>query len=155
MADLRTALTGAGLLDVRTYIQSGNAVARSRLGRSALQSLVHSVIAKKIGADIAVLARTYDQLERVMKRNPFPRAAASRTYFTLLESSPSTAILKEQLRMDFSPDEVKITDDAICTLYGTKFSDSKFNNNFYERKLKVIATTRNFNTMSRLLEMSK
>jgi len=38
-------------------------------------------------------------------------------------------------------------------MYATKLSDSKFTGNFFERKLKVAATTRNFNTMTRLLEM--
>ena len=52
------------------------------------------------------------------------------------------------------PDEVVLVDDIIYTLYATKYSDSKFNNNFYERKLKVAATTRNFNTMSRCVELS-
>jgi uncharacterized protein YdeI (YjbR/CyaY-like superfamily) len=35
--------------------------------------------------------------------------------------------------------------------FATRYSDSKFNNNFFERKLKVAATTRNFNTMTKLL----
>jgi uncharacterized protein (DUF1697 family) len=56
MAELRAALTRAGLLDVQTYIQSGNVVARSRLARSALQAPVHDVIAQSIGADITVFS---------------------------------------------------------------------------------------------------
>lgn len=154
MAELRPALSAVGLLDVRTYIQSGNVIAKSDLAQSAIQSLVHEVIARQIGTDITIVALTHEQIKRVMNNNPFPLNAASRTYFSLLASHPSPELLELMFRLDFSPDEVKVIDDTIYTLYKTKLSDSKFHNNFFERKLKVPATTRNFNTMSRLLELS-
>lgn len=154
MAELRTALTNAGLLDVQTYIQSGNVVAKSGLDQSSIQSLVHEVIAREIGADIAVIARTHDQLKRAKEGNPFPLSAASRIYFSLLAASPASHLIEELCQFDFSPDSVKVVGNTLYTLYATKHSDSKFNNNFFERKLKVAATTRNFNTMSRLVELS-
>ncbi len=154
MAELRVALSNAGLLDVQTYIQSGNVIAKSDLGQSSLESLVHEVIFREICADIAVIARTHEQLKRVMEDNPFPFSAASRTYFSLLSVPAQPHLTEELSRIDFSPDSVRVGQDAIYTLYATKHSDSKFNNNFFERKLKVPATTRNFNTMSRLVELS-
>lgn len=154
MAELRTALINAGLLDVQTYIQSGNVVAKSDLDQSSIRSLVHEVIAREIGADIAVIARTHDQLKRAMEDNPFPLSAASRTYFSLFAAPPASHLIEELYQLDFSPDSVKVVGNTLYTLYATKHSDSKFNNNFFERKLKVAATTRNFNTMSRLVELS-
>lgn len=154
MAELRAALSDAGLLDVQTYIQSGNVIARSALAQSSLESLVHDAISREIGADIAVIARTHEQLKRVMKGNPFPLSAASRTYFSLFSVPAAAHLTKELSRLDFSPDSVQTGQDALYTLYATKHSDSKFDNNFFERKLKVSATTRNFNTMSRLVELS-
>lgn len=154
MAELRAALSNSGLSDVHTYIQSGNVVAKSALDQMSVQALVHDVIAREIGADIAVIARTHDQLKRVMEGNPFPLSAASRTYFSLLAVLPTVHLVGELSQLDFSPDSVRIVNDAIYTLYATKHSDSKFNNNFFERKLKVAATTRNFNTMSRCVELS-
>lgn len=153
MADLRAALSNAGLMDVKTYIQSGNVVAKSRLDQLSIQSLVHEVIAREIGADITVIARTHDQLTRVLEGNPFPLNAAPHTYFSVLATRPAAPLAEALRRMDFSPDSVRVTDDTVYTLYATKHSDSKFNNNFFERKLKVTATTRNFNTMSRLVEL--
>ncbi len=154
MADLRAALTDAGLLDVRTYIQSGNAVAKSVLDASAIETLVHNTIANRIGPDIAVIARTHAQIQDVLERNPFPPDAASRTYFTLLGTTPETSLLATFEQTDFSPEDIRVDGDTIYTLYATKYSDSKFNNNFFERKLGVTATTRNFNTMTRMLDMS-
>jgi uncharacterized protein (DUF1697 family) len=154
MAPLRAALSEAGLKDVRTYIQSGNVVAVSDLSRSRLEKLVHEVIEKNSGGDITVLARTAAQFRSTLKRNPFTRADTSRLYFTLLVSPPDPNLLKDFLSIDFSPDAVRVVDSTIYTLYATKYSDSKFNNNFFERKLKVAATTRNFNTMTKLAALS-
>jgi uncharacterized protein (DUF1697 family) len=154
MVELRTALRNAALLDVQTYIQSGNVVAKSRLDQSSIQSLVHEIIAREIGADIAVIARTHDQLKHVLEDIPFPQTAASRTYFSLLAAPPASHLIDDLRQLDFSPGGVKVIGNTIYTLYATKHRDSKFNNNFFERKLRVTATTRNFNTMSRLVELS-
>lgn len=155
MTDLRAALSNAGLLDVQTYIQSGNVLARSALDQLSVQTLVHEVIAREIGADIAVIVRTHGQLKRVMEGNPFPSSAASRTYFSLLAAPPAAELAEDLSRLDFSPESIKVVNDTIYTLYATKLSDSKFNNNYFERKLKVAATTRNFNTMSRCVALSE
>ncbi|WP_374627989.1 DUF1697 domain-containing protein, partial [Devosia sp.] len=50
MAELRVALSKAGLLDVQTYIQSGNVIAQTELTQSSLEALVHQVILREIGA---------------------------------------------------------------------------------------------------------
>lgn len=90
---------------------------------------------------------------KVMAGNPFPAGMAARTYFSLLAAPPDAHLADALARLDFSPDGVRIVGDAIYTLYATKLSDSKFNNNFFERKLGVAATTRNFNTLSRCLAL--
>lgn len=154
MAPLRAALGKAGLKDAQTYIQSGNVIATSKLTQSKLEQMVHDVIKKKFGGDIAVVARDAANFSNILKRNPFTRADTSRLYFSLLASRPDAALVKQLLSIDFSPDQLRIVDDVIYILYATKLSNSKFNNNFFERKLDVAATTRNFNTMTKLVELS-
>lgn len=151
MASLRTALTKVGLKDVRTYIQSGNVIASSELTQAALERLVHEVIHRNFGGDIAVVARTARQFEDILKRNPFADADGARLYFTLFVSLPDKKLLKAFLSTDFSPDQVRSVNNSIYTLYATQHRNSKFNNNFFERKLKVKATTRNYNTMLKLV----
>ena len=154
MAPLRAALSKAGLNDVRTYIQSGNVIAASKLTQAALESLVHEVIRKSFGGDIAVIARTAEQFAGILKRNPFADADGVRLYFSLLATAPDKKLLKELLSTDFSPDQVRFVKNTIYTLYATKHSDSKFNNNFFERKLRVTASTRNLNTMVKLVALA-
>lgn len=154
MAPLRAALTKAGLNDVRTYIQSGNVIAASKLTQAALESLVHEVIRKSFGGDIAVIARTAGQFAGILKRNPFKDADGARLYFSLFATEPDKKLLKGLLSTDFSPDHVRFVKNTIYTLYATKHSDSKFNNNFFERELKVTATTRNLNTLVNLVALA-
>jgi uncharacterized protein (DUF1697 family) len=154
MAPLRAALTRAGLGNVRTYIQSGNVIATSTLRPPQLEERVHDVIQKDLGADLMVVARTAEQFRDILRRNPFAEADTSRLYFSLLGSPPDAERLSDFLATEWSPDQVRIVGDVVFTLYATKHSDSKFNNNFFERKLNVAATTRNFNTMTKLVELS-
>jgi len=182
MADLRAALTAAGLAGVQTYIQSGNAVARSALGPAKLEAWVQGVIATKIGPELTVVVRTPLQLARILERNPFAVRAVqqattkaqtqttarpttqataqeatpdttARQYFSLLASAPEPSAVQALQQTDFSPDLVQLDGDTIYALYATKYSDSKFNNSYFERKLKVAVTTRNFNTMTKMLAM--
>lgn len=154
MAELRIALADAGLADVRTYIQSGNVIAKSDLDPTGISQLAHDTIKQKIGADITVITRTQEQIKGILAGNPFPNADLSRLYYSLLSSPPAPELLQKFHELDFSPDELRVADDTIYTLYATRLSDSKFTNNFFERTLKIASTTRNFNTMSRLVELS-
>lgn len=154
MTPLREALAVAGLGGVRTYIQSGNVIATSDLTQVEVEKLVHDVIHTGFGAKIAVLARTAKDFTSVLKRCPFTDIDASKLYFSLLATSPDKEFLREFLSTDFSPDQVRFVSDTVYTLYATKHSASKFNNNYFERKLKVTATTRNLNTMSKLVALA-
>ena len=154
MATLRTVLSEAGLGDVQTYIQSGNVIARSELERAEIETLVHDTIKEKIGARISAIARTAEQIRVIFEQNPFADADSARTYFSILSESPSRELREKFLLTDFSPDTVQLVDDTLYTLYNTKHSDSNFTNGFFEKQLKVTSTSRNFNTMSKLVELS-
>ena len=154
MTPLREALIEAGLGGVRTYIQSGNVVATSDLTHVEIEKLVHDVVYRRFGANIAVLARTAKDFASILKRCPFTDIDASKLYFSLLAASPDKELLREFLSTDFSPDQVRCVNDTVYTLYATKHSASKFNNNYFERKLKVTATTRDLNTVSKLVALA-
>ncbi len=154
MAPLRAALTKAGLKGVQTYIQSGNIIATSRLSYTEIEELVHEVIRGNSGGDITVLARTPVQLSAILEGNPFKDAISPQPYFSVLAAEPDEELLRELLSTDFSPDQINYHDNTIYTLYATKHSDSKFNNNYFERKLKVAATTRNINTITKLVALA-
>lgn len=153
MAALRTALQKAGLDDVQTYIQSGNVVARSPLGRAELELLVHEVIARKMGGDIPVMARTLQQMRQILAGNPFADADPKRTYITLFSAKPAAALVRDFLALGHDPHRIEIAGEVAYTLVATQYNQLKANNNFMERKLKVAATTRVYNTIAQLVEL--
>jgi uncharacterized protein (DUF1697 family) len=75
MAELREALTGAGLLDAKTYIQSGNVVFRSDLAAGALSDLIADVILRHFGFRPPVLVVDQGAFQAALAGNPFPQAA--------------------------------------------------------------------------------
>ena len=154
MAKLREVLAKTELGEVSTYIQSGNVLARTPLPASEVERIVHDAIQKNFGGDLVIIAKTPAQLRRVLNQNPFDGEETSRMYFTLLQDKPTKDKLQAFSEIDFFPDRVEVIGSTIYTLYATKHSDSKFNNGFFERKLKVSATTRNSNTMTALIEKS-
>lgn len=155
MGQLREALEKAGLENVRTYIQSGNIIAFSLLQQIEVEKLVHDVIADKFGGDITVLARPAAYFKAVLSKNPFAEADTSKMYFTFLTSLPEPDSLKEFLAVGYAPDRIEVSGDVAYILCATKYRDMKINNNFIERKLKVSATTRVYNTIAKLVELSE
>lgn len=92
MADLRAALTGDGLDDVRTYIQSGNVVLDSPAGDvEAVAARVRSVIARGFGLDVPVVALTAAGLRDLADANPYPDEPDPRRVHAIVLPHPPTA----------------------------------------------------------------
>jgi uncharacterized protein (DUF1697 family) len=153
MAPLRGALEAAGLRDVRTWIQSGNVIARTRRGQASLERLVHDVIRDCFGGDIAVLARPVDYFRAAVERNPFPDASSVDLYYTLLARRPERDRLMALLAHDGGADRIAVEGDLAYVHCAGAYSDTRLNNATIERKLGLPATTRIGNTIHRLLAM--
>lgn len=153
MADLREKLSESGLNDVSTYIQSGNVIANSELSASNIEKLVHDTIQKNFGGDLVIIAKKPTEFKKIIKKNPCAEADTKKLYYTMMASEPEAELLKEFEAIDFTPDKITVVDDIIYTCYDTKLSNSKFHNNWFERKLKVASTTRNYNTMTKLMAL--
>ena len=154
MAKLRELLTAMGLADVRSYIQSGNIVARSDLAQGALEQLVHQLIQREFGGELTIVARTASQFHMIFQRNPYPEIDRKRIYFTLLAERAVPERIEALQARDIAPDELQLIDGVIYLRYATQLSHSPVNNNALERWLKVAATTRNYNTMEKLVHLS-
>ena len=156
MAQLRDVLSEAGFANVRTYIQSGNALVDTELSVSEVEGNIHMLIKKHIGANLPIVARTRKQLKKVIDENPFQKGYdLSRVFFTLFTKPPSSQRVKDLLENDFSPEELVITKNAAYMYVPGTYGRMRLSNNFLENKLGVAATTRNFNTLSKLIEMSQ
>lgn len=156
MAQLREVLTNAGFENVRTYIQSGNVLVDSDLSAKEVETSMHKLIKQHIGADLAVVARTPTQFKKLLDENPFQNGYdRSRVFFVLFEKPPSTKKVQELVANDYSPEKLVITRNAAYMYIPGTYGRGVLSGGFLEKKLEVPATMRNYNTTSKLIEMSK
>jgi len=156
MAQLREVLTKAGFENVRTYIASGNVLIDTDLPMKEAEKIVHDLILKHIGPDLVVIGRTGDQLQKVLDENPFTTGYdIKRVFFGSFSEQPPAQKVQELLNPDYFPEAIVITKNAIYTYIPENYTRSRLAGNKIEKKLGISATFRNFNTMTKLIAMSK
>jgi uncharacterized protein (DUF1697 family) len=160
MADLRALYEKLGFNNVQTYIQSGNVVFVYDDDKSnlAIAETIEHAIEKEYKFQVPVLVKQVDDLVSTIKNNPFTEEAGadpSRVAVTFLESLPTSETLKKLEGVDHPPDRFIIDGLNIYIFCPKSYGNSKLSNNFFENKLKVRATTRNWKTINKLVEMSK
>ncbi len=155
MAQLRLILTEAGFDNVRTYIQSGNVLVNTKLSAKEIEMLVHELIKQYIGAYISVVVRTREQLSKILKENPFQEGFdPARVFYVLFKDNPTQEKCNALLEKEFGIEKLAISQTAAYLYLPENASRSKLSNRFIERKLEITATTRNLNTMKKLIELS-
>lgn len=158
MSDLRALLNGLGYGEVRTHLQSGNAVfsAPERSSPEGLAREIEGALAEQVGLPAKVLVRTRAELGRVIAANPLLEMAEgehSRLLVTFLSHAPDVQALAELAPAEFEPDVFAIGEREIYTWYPQGVRATKLSNAFWERRLGVVASARNWNTVTRLLEL--
>lgn len=154
MAELRELVEGLGGEGVRTYVQSGNVVLRSRLTPAKLEQALSESIRRALDLDVAVLVRTAAQLARLVVDGPFPKADPATLHVTFLAANPDTERVHRLHGRDFRPDELRLAGDAAYLHCPNGYGRSKLSNAFIEKQLDVVATTRNWTTVTALAELT-
>lgn len=157
MADLRDLLSSLGYGDVSTYLQSGNALFSSpRDDPETVEKDIERAIENAFGIQVPALIRRSVELASVVAGNPFPHALArpALLHVCFLSAPVDPAELATLDARQFEPDEYRPGDRAIYLWYPNGSQQSKLSNVFWERRLGVIATSRNWNTVTKLLEHS-
>lgn len=159
MAELSKALVANGFDNVRTYIQSGNIVFSSTLtDKLFLADKIKEIIHKAFGLEIPVLIKTHKDLVNVVNSLPFNKkqlAETKKIYFLFLFNTPTNQILETLKAMDFHEDIFSVKDDVIYLYYNNGAGRSKMTTSIFEQKLKIVATARNWNTVHKLIDLSK
>jgi uncharacterized protein (DUF1697 family) len=141
---------------VRTYIQSGNALVDTELPAHAVEQDVCELIRDKIGQDLVVIARTGAQLAGALEANPFTKGYdISRVFFVSFEKTPPEHKVSELQSLDLSPEKLAFGENTAYMYIPGQYGRGTLSGNFLEKKLGVSATMRNFNTMNRLVMMSR
>ncbi|WP_298237772.1 DUF1697 domain-containing protein [uncultured Algibacter sp.] len=155
MADLRVVLAEIGLKDVQTYIQSGNVIFESsQSDKLKLQSKIHNAIKSHFGFEVPILVKTPLELQQIFDNSPFPEESKINSYFMMLYTIPDKVLVDEVNKISYPNEEFKIANSCVYFYSSVGYGKAKLGNNFFERKLKVTATARNYKTMLKLLSLS-
>ena len=157
MPDLRRLFEdGLGADDVATHVQSGNVVFRVPERTAAkVESAIEKRIADDFGLDIKVLVRTKAQLAQVVAASPFADSAdLSKVHVTFLVDKPGGERVSGIDPSTFAPDEFAVIGREVHLHCPNGYGRSKLNNAFFEKKLALPGTTRNWRTVTTLADMT-
>ncbi len=152
MAELRKAYEQLGFSQVKSYIQSGNVVFRSK-EETNLASKITEAIEAKYGFNAPVLIKKASEMSEILSKFPFFDEKREKSYFIFLEESPTKESIEFATAFSNKNEEFYIAQNCVYIYYAVGAGKAKMGVNFFEKKLKVKATARNYRTMLKLLSM--
>jgi uncharacterized protein (DUF1697 family) len=160
MADLKKLLITIGFENVTTYIQSGNVVfsANEISSFQECEMKIEKQILEHFGFDVPVIIRSKEEIQNLLFSNPFLQDSTNnpeRFFVTFLSDFPSVEQISLIEKFDFSPDKFKIGGKDIFLYCPGNYSDTKLSNKFFESKLEKKATSRNWKTVLKMLEIAE
>lgn len=149
MQDLKKLYENLGLAEVSTYIQSGNVLFKTtQTDQQLLATQISAKIAEVYAFQVEVVVLTLVELEKAINQNPFAADSSKteRTYFTFLAAIPAPDLVTALLANNYAPEELHCIEKVAYFYSPADYGKAVMSNNFIEKKLKVVATTRNYKT---------
>ena len=156
MGELRETLEEAGFEDVGTYVQSGNVVLSSRKRPDTVARELQALVAERFGIDVPVVVRSRDELAAVIEANPLDEAVADPKRFqvSFLSAAPEASVVESLESADVAPEQIAVRGAEIYTWHAGGIQRSPAAKLLTDAKLGVTATARNWNTVTKLLELA-
>jgi len=157
MEALKTTLETIGFTNVVTYIQSGNVfVETEEESGFGVGFKIKQEIFKTFGHEVPVIVIGKNDLELCFKNNPFLKQKdvdTKKLYVAFISKELSSSAINELKISQFKPDEAVIDGNRIFIKYDIGAGKTRLDQKYIEKKLNVTATIRNWNTVTKLLEM--
>lgn len=156
MPELRDLLEQAGHRDVRTLLQSGNVVLSSDRSPSDLTGELERQISAGVGFDVQVVVRSRAQLAKVVARDPLADVVTNpkRYQVSFLSGKPDPKAIKQATAAVVAPERFVHLGREIYAWHPEGVQRSKLAQMLADKRLGVSATARNWNTVTKLLELA-
>jgi uncharacterized protein (DUF1697 family) len=159
MDALRELYESLGLRGAQTYIQSGNVVFKTDAKDLVrLQKRIEDAIEKSCGFRTGVVLRSSADLKDIVRRNPFAKRSGiepNRLVVSFLTGEPAPESKQKIAQIKVGPEELVLDGRELYVYYPDGMGKSKLTPAVIERALKVSGTARNWNTVTKLLEMAE
>jgi uncharacterized protein (DUF1697 family) len=153
MADLRALLSGLGYEDVRTHLNSGNAVVSARrTSPDRVAAKVQKALAEQHGLEAGCVARTGEELHAVIAGHPWPDTATdgSKMLAHFLSADPDPALLEAHDPRSLDPERIALGERVMYQWCPGGVIAAPMAAAWLEKHTGVVATGRNWNTVTKL-----
>jgi uncharacterized protein (DUF1697 family) len=159
MEELKALYEGLGFQEVTNYIQSGNIIFKIlAISPSGLSEKIEKAIEEEYHFHVPVIIRTADEILKVLSSNPFlveeEETDLGKLHVTFLEKEPLPAKVNAIENLNFFPDRFWVIGREVYLYCPGGYGNTKLSNNFFEKKLHQKATTRNWKTVGKLVELT-
>jgi uncharacterized protein (DUF1697 family) len=156
MVDLKNMFETLGFKNVKTYIQSGNIVFDyDCTNTTKLGNYIEKKISETFGFFVKAIIRTDEEFRNLVNNNPFvkePNVELDKLYVTFMLDipEPSTVIFLDVKKEE--NEKFLIISREVYLYCPNGYGRTKLNNAMFEKKLKNVATTRNWKTINNIVE---
>lgn len=159
METLKQLYESLGFKTVQTYIQSGNMIFTYKATEAhQLGNRISKKIIEQFSFEVPIIVLGIEELKYIVRNNPFisdPSKNAAHLHVTFLSALPEKINIEKMKDGKYGADDFSVLDKAIYLYCPNGYGNSKLTNTYLESKLKVMATTRNWNTTNVLLNMAE
>jgi uncharacterized protein (DUF1697 family) len=157
MQDLREVCMACELQNVHTYLQSGNVLFKATERKpKTVASILEAALERKLGFRPDVILRTTDELRTVISKNPFAKRrdiAPNKLHVLFLADELGENTRKALLALESDGEELRCGGRELYIYFPEGIGRSRFMPRV-SRLLKNSATARNWNTVTKLLELA-
>ena len=159
MNDLKKLFTSLKLRDPQTYVQSGNIVfTTDERDLDKLRKILETAIHKKFGFQTDAVLRSAKDLREVIAGNPFAKRKdihPGKLLVTFFSADPGEAARKQARAIKCVPEELFIEGREAYIYLPNGAGRSKLNWPLIPKTLKVQGTARNWNSVTKMLEIAE
>ena len=144
--------------NIITYVNSGNVIfSANRKDNMSLAQEIERSILNYFGFEVPVIIRSAGEMKMITGSNPFLPDKSDELDFlhvTFLSGKPTKTELERINSYNYHPDKFLIKNREIYLFCPGGYGRTKLNNTFFESKLNLTATTRNWKTVNELLKIT-
>lgn len=157
MKKLTSLFQKLGFNDILTYLQSGNVVFSSPESAELIAGKIEKAILKEFGHKVPAIVRTIAEIEAITDINPFTSEKdydPAKSAVIFLNNQPDQGQLLKVADINYPPDRFKIIGKEIFIFCPNGFGRTKLYTGFFEDKMKLTGTARNWKTIAAITEIA-
>ncbi|MDB5054587.1 MAG: hypothetical protein JWM44_2637 [Bacilli bacterium] len=157
MEHLKNIFESLPFQNVKTYIQTGNVIFEAA-DDDLLSTLIESKLKDVLGYQVPVIVRTLDELEGIIRQTPFPLNEISeneKLYVSFLSKGPTAEAIEKLLSYKNDIDDFRVLNREVYILCRKGYGNTLYSNTFLEKKLGVTSTSRNWETINKIITIGK